>query len=69
MESATNQFLQYLPYIIPIILLQLVLMIIALVDLSRREKVRGLPKWAWAIIIIFGELVGPIVYLVIGRVD
>jgi ABC-2 type transport system ATP-binding protein len=39
-----------------------------LVDLSRRE-VRYLPKWAWALIIVLGNVpVGPIVYLVVGRV-
>jgi hypothetical protein len=41
-------------------------MIVALVDLIRREKTRG-PKWLWAIVIILGELIGPIVYLIFGR--
>ena len=63
-----DEFLKYLPLIIPLILIQLGLMIFALVDLSKREKTRG-PKWMWALIIIFGELVGPIVYFVIGRID
>jgi uncharacterized protein YybS (DUF2232 family) len=62
-----EQITQYLPYILPLVLLQLILMIVALVDLVRREKVRYLPKWAWAIIIILGELLGPIIYLIIGR--
>jgi DMSO reductase anchor subunit len=62
-----EKLLQYLPYIIPIVVLQLVLMIVALVDLVRREKARYLPKWAWAIVIILGELIGPIVYFIFGR--
>lgn len=62
-----DKLLPFLPYIIPILLLQLILMIVALIDLIRREKTRGLPKWAWAIIIILGELIGPIVYLIFGR--
>ncbi|MFZ2095830.1 MAG: PLD nuclease N-terminal domain-containing protein [Anaerolineales bacterium] len=62
-----EKFLQLLPFIIPLVLLQLILMIVALVDLSRREKVRWLPKWAWALIVILGELLGPIVYLILGR--
>jgi hypothetical protein len=62
-----EKLLQYLPYIIPIVLLQLILMIVALVDLVRREKTRFIPKWAWAIVIVLGELVGPILYLIIGR--
>jgi len=56
----------YLPFLIPVILLQLALMIFALLDLIRREKTRG-PKWMWAIIIVLGELLGPIIYLLVGR--
>jgi ABC-2 type transport system ATP-binding protein len=41
---------------------------VALVDLTRRD-VRYLPKWAWALIIVFGNVpVGPLVYLLVGRV-
>jgi len=61
------KLVQFLPFIIPLVLLQLILMIVALVDLVRREKTRWLPKWAWAIIIIIGELVGPIIYFIFGR--
>ena len=57
---------QYLPFLIPLILLQLALMVFALVDLARRERTRG-PKWMWAIIIVLGELLGPVVYLLLGR--
>ncbi len=56
----------YVPFLIPLILLQLALMAFALVDLARRERTRG-PKWLWAIVIVLGELLGPIVYLLLGR--
>ncbi len=59
---------QFLPLIIPLVLIQLGLMVFALLDLRKRDKTRG-PKWMWALIIIFGELVGPIVYFVLGRID
>ena len=67
MERATISLQQILPFIIPLVLLQLLLMVIALVDLSKRQKVRWIPKWGWAIIIIIGELIGPILYFIIGR--
>ena len=54
------------PYLIPIVLLQLGLMVFALVDLIRRERTNG-PKWVWALVIVFVNLIGPIVYLVAGR--
>ena len=56
-----------LPLVIPVILIQLVLQIAALVDLVRRERVAKLPKWLWAVIIILLNLVGPIIYFILGR--
>ena len=57
---------EVLPFLIPILLLQITLMAIAVVDLVRRERTRG-PKWAWAIAIVFFNIVGPVVYLLFGR--
>lgn len=61
---------ELLPIIAPLLVVQLILMIIALVDLSRREaeRVRG-PKWAWAIVSVVVATFGPIAYLVFGRKD
>ncbi len=55
-----------LPLLIPILIIQLGLQISALIDLYRQPSVRG-PKWAWVLIIILGELLGPILYYFIGR--
>ena len=57
---------EYLPLIIPLAVLQVGLQIWALVDLARREATNG-PKWLWAVIILVGELVGPVVYFIAGR--
>ena len=57
---------EWLPYLIPIIILQLGLMAVALVDLIRRERTRG-PKWMWALVILFVNFIGPVLYLVLGR--
>ena len=59
----------YIPLLIPLILIQVVLMIFALLDLSKRQKTRFLPKWVWVLIIVLGEMVGPVVYFLIGRED
>jgi hypothetical protein len=66
-QTPLDQLLHYLPYIIPIILVELVLVIICIVDLVRREKVRYIPKWAWALIIIFIQIFGAVGYLIFGR--
>jgi hypothetical protein len=59
---------QYLPLFVPVLMIQLALMIFGLVDLVRREKTRG-PKWVWALVILFVNLIGPIVYFTVGRKD
>ena len=57
---------ELLQIIIPIIVIQLSLMIFCLFKLSK-DTVKYLPKWLWALIIILGELLGPIIYLIFGR--
>ena len=57
---------ELLPFLIPVVLLQIALMVVALLDLVRRERTRG-PKWAWALVIVFFNLIGPVVYLLFGR--
>ena len=59
---------ELLPLLIPVILLELALMAVALADLVRRERTRG-PKWAWALVIILVNFIGPIIYFVVGRED
>lgn len=56
----------YIPFLIPVILIQLGLMIFALVDLARRPTANG-PRWLWAILIIVINIIGPIAYFLIGR--
>ncbi|MHB0878049.1 MAG: PLD nuclease N-terminal domain-containing protein [Anaerolineae bacterium] len=57
---------QLLPFLIPVVLLDLTLRVIALVDLVRREQTNG-PKWVWALVILLVSLFGSILYFVIGR--
>jgi hypothetical protein len=52
--------------LMPIIVLQLGLIVFCLYRLTK-DKVKYLPKWAWALIILFVNLFGPVIYLFIGR--
>ena len=53
--------------LIPLLIIQLGLMVFALVDLVKRPKVRGDNKWVWGLVIVFINIIGPVVYLVLGR--
>ncbi|MFP7300557.1 PLD nuclease N-terminal domain-containing protein [Neobacillus niacini] len=52
--------------LLPLFIIQLILLVVSLVDLSRIEKTNG-PKLLWVLIIIFVNIIGPILYFVIGR--
>jgi hypothetical protein len=59
---------QILPLLIPLVVIQLTLMVIALRDLVQQDRrVKGGDKRIWAAIIILGQLLGPLLYLVVGR--
>jgi hypothetical protein len=59
---------QIVALLVPIIVIQVGLMIAALIDLERDERrVRGGNKLVWALVIVFVNLLGPIVYFVAGR--
>ena len=61
-----TQLKQYIPLLIPVVVIELGLMITALVDLVRRAQTRG-PKWAWALLIVLINFIGPIIYFIVGR--
>ncbi|RHW38075.1 PLDc_N domain-containing protein [Neobacillus notoginsengisoli] len=52
--------------LLPILIIQLLLLVVALVDLFRIEKTNG-PKWAWALAILFASILGPVCYFIFGR--
>ena len=61
-------FQEALPLILPLLALQLILIAVSLWDLTRPERrVKGGTKWVWALVIVFGQLIGPLVYLFVGR--
>ncbi|TFD96551.1 MULTISPECIES: PLD nuclease N-terminal domain-containing protein [Jeotgalibacillus] len=54
--------------IAPLAFINIVIAVLALVDLAKRPSVNG-PKWLWVIIILFINLIGPVLYFIIGRRD
>ena len=53
--------------LLALIVVQVATQVYALVDLARRDAVRGGRKWVWAVVIALGNLPGAIAYLAAGR--
>ena len=54
--------------LLPLIIVQVILLVAALYDLTRPgRRVRGDSKAMWALIVIFVSTIGPILYFLVGR--
>jgi hypothetical protein len=61
---------QVLALLLPLVVIQLGLIVAALYDLEKDERrVRGGSKLVWVLIIVFVNVIGPIVYFTAGRED
>ena len=58
-----------LPFLIPLYVIQLALMVIALIDLFKRENMKSSTRLIWVFVIVLINTIGPIVYLLAGRKD
>ncbi|MGL5352530.1 MAG: PLDc N-terminal domain-containing protein [Clostridium sp.] len=55
--------------LIPILVIQFILTVVAIVDLIRRDKseIKGGNKLIWASVILILANIGPIIYLTVGK--
>ena len=62
-----NTLLEYLPILFPVILIELILMVTALVHVLRHPNYRFGNKVVWIVIVVFIQIIGPIIYFAFGR--
>lgn len=63
MQSIT----EYLPILIPLFILQLILLVTAIIHLVNNDRLTQQNKIIWALVIVFVNIIGPIIYLIFGR--
>lgn len=64
-----ENFMEYLPFLIPVIILELALAITALIHVLKHPNYKFGNKAIWIIIVLFITIIGPILYFVAGRGD
>lgn len=62
-----NDFMNQLPLVLPLIILQFILAITALVHVLRHPNYRFGNKVIWVLVVLFVQFIGPIFYFVFGR--
>ena len=58
---------ELLPFLIPLIIFQLLLMISALTMIVKQRRFKYLNRVAWIIIVVVFNIVGPVLYFVMER--
>ena len=64
-----EKIIQYLPFLIPIVVIELALMITGLIHVLNHNKYKFGNKIMWILIVVLIQIIGPILYLTIGRSD
>lgn len=59
---------QYIPILLPLVIVQVIFQILSLVDLFKRQKeeIRG-ERVLWVFVIILLGILGPVLYFLLGR--
>lgn len=64
-----NEFKEYLPFLIPLVIIELALMVTALIHVLKHPHYRFGNKTFWVIVVLFIQIIGPISYFVFSRED
>lgn len=64
-----SNLLEYLPFIIPLAIIEITLGFTALIHVLKHPNYRFGNKVMWIIVVLIFEFIGPIVYFTIGRGD
>ncbi len=58
---------EYLPFLIPLAVLQLSLMIAALVSILKHEKYKTGNRALWLVVSLLVSIIGPVLYFALGK--
>lgn len=64
-----SQLQEYLPFLIPVIILELALALTALVHVLKHPNYRFGNRALWVIVVLLFQIIGPVVYFLFGRGD
>ncbi|GAA0281325.1 PLD nuclease N-terminal domain-containing protein [Faecalicatena contorta] len=64
-----NTLYEYFPILLPVIIIELILMVTALIHVLRHPNYRFGNRVVWIVIVMFIQIAGPIVYFLFGRGD
>ena len=64
-----TELLKYLPFLIPLAVIEVGLLVFVIIDIARKRKTKALPPLLWILISICLSTIGPILYIIFGRAE
>lgn len=64
-----NEISQYIPFLVPISVIEVILAVVAVVHILKHKKFKFGNTAVWLIVVIAIQIIGPILYFTIGRSD
>lgn len=58
---------EYLPFLIPLIIIELVLALTAFIHVLRHPHYKFGNKPIWIVVVLFVQIIGPVIYFILGR--
>ena len=67
MNMNTAQIIEYLPFLIPLVVAELALAITALVHVLKHPNYKFGNKAIWIVVVLCVQIIGPVIYFALGR--
>ena len=64
-----EQFKEFWPFLVPLIVIQLALMAVALTHILRHKHYKVGSRALWIVVVVLVNIIGPIAYFAFGRSD
>jgi hypothetical protein len=66
-SEALDIIIELLPFLIPLMLIQVGLLVFVIVDIIKKKGTKTLSPALWLLIAILIDMIGPVLYIIFGR--
>lgn len=66
-----DDFLKFIPFIIPLVVIQLGFVIFCVFDIQKKKKTKNLSPviWILLVVVLMNTFIGPVLYIIFGRAE
>ncbi|MCL2813785.1 MAG: PLDc N-terminal domain-containing protein [Oscillospiraceae bacterium] len=66
-----DDFLKFIPFIIPLVVIQLGFVIFCVFDIQKKKKTKNLSPviWILLVVVLMNTFIGPVLYIIFGKAE